>query len=257
MLWQERSVNKQFATDHPLGVKNLIVSGCSFTFNNHLTEPVAWPYYLRDICGFEQVYDTSMPGAGNYHIASSLQWALELDPVDPADSLVIVMWSGNDRDDYVAPDSNGKGATDFEFRYTANCFSGQTGGSDESSRGNVREGLKNLAITKTYESRAVENFLYAVSLESYLKQKGYKFIFVEYMDRSLPARSLDFDIRTWLPPTQQQRYTAMFTPMTDPYAWALRTDQLWDDDYHPSPNGHLSWTREILIPRIKKLYALD
>jgi hypothetical protein len=107
MIFKVRpNIKKQFDTVHNFDIKNLIVGGCSFTYNNHETSAVTWPYYLRDLGGFEQVLDCSLPGAGNSHIADSLQWALEVDRPEPADSLVIVMWSGCDRDDYICPEEN-------------------------------------------------------------------------------------------------------------------------------------------------------
>ena len=120
MIFKTRpGIKKQFDTVHDFGIKNLIVSGCSFTYNNHETSASTWPYYLKDLGGFDQVLDCSMPGAGNYHIASSLQWAIEMQNPDPTNSLVIVMWSGNDRDDYICPQSI---ITDYPFKFMIYFF---------------------------------------------------------------------------------------------------------------------------------------
>ena len=128
MIFHQRpGIQKQFETVFDFNIKNLIVSGCSFTHNNSMSASVTWPYYLRDLGGFENVLDTSLPGAGNYHISNSLIWALESESTDPKQSLVIVMWSGNDRDDWITPVSN-INQYPFEFKYSDNVMSAIAGG---------------------------------------------------------------------------------------------------------------------------------
>ena len=39
-------------------IKNLVVSGCSFTDSTSCTTmPVTWPAYLKERCGFDQIID--------------------------------------------------------------------------------------------------------------------------------------------------------------------------------------------------------
>ena len=255
MIFNTLDIEKRFETVCNFGIKNLIVSGCSFTFNNSLFTPVTWPYYLRDLGGFERVYDTSLPGVGNYHIASSLQLALELDPIDPKESLVIVMWSGNDRDDYLCPDSNDNGNYPCEFRYSKNVITGITGGSNPESAGNTKQGLKELAATKTPESRAYENYLLTIGLKNYLENNGYRYIFLDYIDRTLPNRTWDFSIEQYLPKQLATNYKNSKTDIDSPYAYCLKNDLLHDDDFHPTPDGHLTWTKQVLIPHLKTLFG--
>lgn len=252
MSFKVRNIKKQFDIIHNFGFKNLIVSGCSFTYNNHDTAAVTWPYYLRDLGNFEQVYDCSMPGAGNHHISNTLQWALDNNNLDPKESLVIVMWSGNDRDDYICPDSNISGYP-FRVKYSNTVSSGITGGLDVKANGNTVKGLKNFSLCKDYESRSIENYLFIRSLWNFLTVNGYQFIFLDYLDRNLISRTLDFDIRKYLPDTIKQKFNQMMTPITDPYEWAIRHNLLTDDDFHPSPDGHLSWTKKILVPELIKI----
>ena len=256
MIFKTRpNLQKQFETIHNFGIQNLIVSGCSFTYNNHETSAVTWPYYLRDLGGFEQVLDCSLPGAGNSHITNSLQWALEVDRPDPANSLVIVMWSGCDRDDYICSDSNDNKRYPFSFQYTDSIISGISGGMSDQALGNTIVGLKNLAQTKTLESRAIENYLYINGLWHYLKNSKYKFIFLNFLDANLPSRTCHFDITKYLPTTIKNQYNLMLTNVTDPYTWALKNDLLTNDDFHPSPDGHLDWTRKILLPKLQTIIA--
>ena len=245
-------IKKQFDTVHDFGIKNLIVSVCSFTYNNHETAAVTWPYYLKDIGGFDQVLDCSLPGAGNYHIANSLQWAIEMDKPDPNDSLVIVMWSGNDRDDYICPKSIINDYP-FKFNYSDNVMSGITGGSHAGAGGNTAKGLKELAQTKTLESRAIENYLIISSLYNFLQNKGYKFIFLDYLDRSLPSRTSDFNTKKYLPSELNDNLEKIITHITDLYTWGLGRNYLLSDLLHPTIDGHLTWSKEILLPTIKSL----
>ena len=39
----------------------------------------------------------------------------------------------------------------------------------------------------------------------------------------------------------------------DLYSFALRNQMMEDDEYHPSPNGHLEFTKQILLPELKTL----
>lgn len=196
--------------------------------------------------------DCSLPGAGNHHIANSLQWAIEVDKPNPADSLVIVMWSGNDRDDYISPIENSRNYS-FIFKYDDNIISGITGGASADSRGNTRKGLLDLANTKTVKSRAIENYLYIVNLWNFLQNKGYKFLFLDYIDRSLPSRTVDFDIKEYLPSDVGVNLTNMITNVMTPYNWAIKHNLLTEDDFHPSPDGHLDWTRTVLLPKLQAI----
>ena len=92
MIFKTRpNIKKQFDTIADLGIDNLIVSGCSFTHNNYNSSAVKWPYFLKDLGGFKQVLDCSLPGAGNQHISNSLLWALNIDQPDPKNSLIVVV----------------------------------------------------------------------------------------------------------------------------------------------------------------------
>jgi hypothetical protein len=257
------NIPKTLDTIQNLGFMNLIVSGCSFTHNGVIKgtythndyQQVSWPYWLRDLGGFDLVLDTSMGGAGNYHISHSLQWAIEMEPPDVNKSLVIVMWSGNDRDDYICPTSNISDHYQVKFNYNSTVGTGLTGGSALESVGNTYNGLKQLALTKTHESRAIENYLYIRGMWSFLTAAGYKFIFLKWLDPSLPSRSLEFDIKKYLPVLLQKKLDSMILDITDPYTYALKNDLLRDDDLHPSSDGHLNWAKQVLFPKLQTIFS--
>ena len=241
-----------FSVVKDFGYQNLVVGGCSFTYNNSESHACTWPYYLKDFGNFKKVYDCSLPGAGNYHISHSLKWALTTEPLDPTDTLVIAMFSGNDRDDVICSTNS---LNDYSMRhlYTRHAVSGITGGCDINSKGNTKQGLDCVKHIKDKHSRAIENYLYIDSLKAWLDQKGYKSIFLDYLDRKLPHRTSDFDIREYLPESCIIRLDEIFVACANIYGFALRNNLLSDDDLHPSPDGHLAWTKKCLIPCLESL----
>jgi hypothetical protein len=255
MIFKTRGVKKQFNTIHNFGIQNLIVSGCSFTHNNHNTVAVAWPYYLKDLGGFDQVLDCSLPGAGNSHISDSLIWGLEIERPDPANSLVIVMWSGHDRDDYICPKEYINNYPE-QFYYNKNVMSSITGGNaPESAGNNISDGLKKLSMTKTLESRAIENYLCIAKTYQYLKSLNYKFLFLNFINPTLEpvGGSNSFDIKKYLPTPAKQKLNSMITEIVDPYHFSVRHNFLGGDDFHPIPFGHLRWTKKVLIPHLQTI----
>lgn len=249
-MFKVRSLKKQFETLHDFNLKSLIVSGCSFTYNNSEDHSCAWPYYLRDLGGFEQVYDCSMPGAGNYHISHALQWNLETSNLDPKESLVIVMWSGNDRDDCILSKDSCNPSYPFKFNYETGVMAGITGGSYSSAGGN-NSNLRTVISIKDKKSRSIENYLYINNLKCYLDQAGYKSVFLNYMLRDMPNWP-DFEIQEFLPKLLKKKFNSLFTNIETIHKYSVTHGLLMSDDlFHPTPQGHLSWTKEILLPSLK------
>jgi len=83
----------------------------------------------------------------------------------------------------------------------------------------------------------------------------YKFIFLKWLDPSLPNITLEFDIKKYLPVLLQKKLNSMILNITDPYTYALKNDLLKDDDLHPSPDGHLNWTTQILLPKLQTIFS--
>lgn len=248
-----RSIPKQFETQIELGYKNLLVSGCSFTYNNSDEHSCTWPYYLRDLGGFDTVYDCSLPAAGNQHIHNSLIYAIDQHQFDSAETFVIVLWSGNDRDDVLC-NSDQLSAGSFRYFYDTKVELGYSGGTADGCGGNLPVALTDqLKTIKSVKSRAVENYIYISGLYNFLSNLNYPFLMLEYRDFALPARDQNFDLREHLPPQLVQRVDTMITNADENfYRFCVRNDYLSGDDYHPTPNGHLSWTREILLPMLSK-----
>jgi hypothetical protein len=243
----------KFSSIHDFGWKNLVTAGCSFTYNNSTEHVCSWPYYLKGLGGFKRVFDCSLPGAGNFHISHSSRWALLNSPeLDPTDTLVVIMWSGNDRDDFIC---SADSLNDYPavHNYDSGICTGITGGTYEKAIGNIDIDLLGIKSIKNKKTRAVENFLYIESLKTWLEQKGFTFVFLDYIDRSLPNLTLDFDIRPFLPDPMRKQLESMISKCRDPYSFCLKNDLIDVDDFHPTPTGYLTWTREILIPHLMSL----
>jgi hypothetical protein len=99
---QKHNIKRNFENTVDLGFKNLVVGGCSFTNTiNGGNVPTTWPYYLRDLANIQEVFSCAVPGAGNYFISQSIIWGIETKKLHPDETLIVVMWSGTNREDEI------------------------------------------------------------------------------------------------------------------------------------------------------------
>ena len=227
-----RNTPRVFDIINDLGYKNLLVGGCSFTFNISDTDSSSWPYYIRDKCGFDQVYDCSVQGASNYQILTSITYSIETTLLDPKDTLVIVMWSGYTRDSEIV----GKNITDhkdyvYDYTKTVKC---------------VNTSNKN----KTLDSYSLENYVYIILLWEYLNSKGYNTVFLNFVEPGVPSRDSTFAITKFLPPELGTKFKLKFSSIENFYTYCVKNDLLQDDDFHPTMQGHLSWAHNVLAPSL-------
>jgi hypothetical protein len=227
-----RNTPRVFKTINNLGYKNLLVGGCSFTYNISDTDSSSWPYYIRDKCGFNEVYDCSIQGAGNYQIMTSVIHALETTPLDPKDTLIIVMWSGYGRDNVIIG-KNVPTHPGFGYNYTDHVKCVPFSHKD-----------------KTRHSRSIENYIYVVLLWEYLKSKGYNTVFLNFVEPGMPSRDATFDITKFLPLDLANRFKLMFSPVENFYKYCVKNNLLQKDDFHPTMEGHLRWAHDILAPAL-------
>jgi hypothetical protein len=252
-------ISKRYETIHDFCTENLIVSGCSFTYNCSEEEPTSWPYYLRDFGGFKNVLDCSLVGAGNSHISSALIWGLENDQPPADNSLIVVMWSGNDRDDFICPSSIIKTDTRAKFYYTDEVMTARTGGCHSKITTNTiyNNSIKEFTMSKNNASRAVENYIYFTTTWHYLTSRGYKFVFLNFLDSSIPSVTQHFNIKNYLPKQLSINVDRMFLNITDLYTWSVNNNLLSDDNYHPGPGSHITWTRQVLLPKLRKTFSVN
>jgi hypothetical protein len=242
-----RTIPRTFTPEINFGYSNLLVSGSSFTYNNSNKHVVSWPYYLRDLGGFQQVLDCSCPGAGNKHIHDSIILAIENDlSITPKNTFVAIMWTGYDKDDFIVDPATVKSHAQDRYQYTDQASLGMTGGLVGSS--NLIISVENIKKTKSYHSRAIDSYLSIIGLENYLQAKQFKFVFVEC---STPGtkRDTNFEINDYLNSQQSQSIKSLLRtiqPNLGDYAEKNIANSV--DGYHPTADDQLGWTREVLLP---------
>jgi hypothetical protein len=253
---QRHHIKRNFEPVVDLGFKNLVVGGCSFTHTySKSTGPTTWPYYLRDLASIREVFSCAMPGAGNYFISQSVIWGLETKKLPTDETLVIVMWSGHDREDEIFSSDAIDSDSNFVYQFTDKVCHGIPGAPTRNGDGNTQWfGYRDIYKFKSVESRAVENAVWKIGLKGYLDALGYQSIFVNFLDPAFPNRTNDFDIVKFLPDTVKTTYNSIIDPVQDIYSFCLKRMLLGDDNFHPSPNGHLAWARDALLPYCKNKF---
>ena len=227
-----RSTPRVFPVINDLKYKNLVVGGCSFTYNISDTDSSSWPYYLRDKCDFEQVYDCSIEGASNYQIFSSVVYALETNDLDPKETLVIIMWSGYGRDGEIVSTDR---LVDKKYAYAYD---------DQTSCIMLPQNKH-----KNEKSQALENYIYLTSVWHYLKNQNYQFVFLNFVDPTLRT-NYTFNIELFLPADLKKKFKSMFTDIENFFVYCVKHNQLQEENLHPTMQGHLDWTHYVLAPAL-------
>jgi len=208
---------------------------------------ITWPVYTRDLLGFKNLYDCSCSGAGNKHIHDSIIYEIETNEnINPNNTFVVVMWSGFNRDDFIA-DSDAI-SEPFDpahiYEYDENVWLAYTGG--EMGVGNTSLSMDNVKKIKSYRSRCIDNFIQMKSLESYLQNNNYQYVFTNFW---LDARAQGYDIDEYL---GNLTLPEMLEPTIGEYAHIKHLKAL-HDDFHPTSWLNMKWAEKILLPKIKSI----
>jgi hypothetical protein len=239
MIAKVRKISKQFSQTHTSLHKKLLVSGCSFTYNNSESFLCSWPYYLKELAGFAQVYDCSQSGAGSNHIFNSVINEIETNSeINCDDTLIVVMWSGLSRTDVIATNDitrswHQMSNYDFDQKFSTFSIFNQVVG-DRSIPADLCTRYKKLIST---DAQIYESCLKIIALEAYLRQKGFSFVFTSWQD---PTQELNLvSIGSMIKPRLESLdYLGEFSMARN----------LIEEDGHPTPDGYLCWTREKLLP---------
>jgi len=244
----DRSISRQLPATHLSRFKNVLVSGCSFTFNPSSTEQQTWPYYLRDLCGFEEVYDASQMGAGTNHIFNSIINEIETNKnINSESTLVVIMWSSLQRTDVIATTDITKDyhrSSNYNFDNTFSTLS-IFNKAMESRHGKLQEDLCKIykrVVSPT--AQIYESILKILALRSYLIEKNFSFVFTNFYDPiwefELIQSTLTSKVSQYFDIKNKQHNLGDFFRITNQLALPI--------DAHPTPECHHRWTKEVLIP---------
>jgi len=241
MTSKTRNLKKIFNPTCQTSYDNLLVSGCSYTWNNSEEHTCAWPYYLRDLANFKQVYDCSQAGAGNTHIFNSIVDEIETNStITPSNTLLIIMWSGLSRADLIIPHS----LSDY-CHMPAHNYNDISSTLTLFAHGTIDKNSTLESLRKQYHSivrpvdQVLDSSIKIIALYHYLRSKGFRFIFTQWRD----TREVDF-----LQNSAITHWVNYLAPIEVLDSYAERNKLRIPNDGHPDPNAHLGWTREILLP---------
>jgi len=233
--------------------KKLVVSGCSFTHNNH-HDKCAWANLLADWSGMT-IVNLATPGAGNEHIANSLILYLEKNKLDPSNTLVMAMWSGIDRNDLIVSRKKYKIKTKHNTESYYDQFT------EHFMLGGVywnKEAIPKNSLVQEYNSMQDEKSLSMKSwlnfdkLTNYLTVKNYTYRYTTFTDilkngsnsgninflKELSTLDLSLNLDNWI-----------LTDKTDSLGeFTLYHDERIPGDGHPTVVGQERWVKEKLIP---------
>jgi len=197
------------------------------------------------------IVNLGIPGAGNSHISKSIILHIERNQLDPKETLVIPMWSGIARIDWIADRvlSNFKDTYPFTYNYDQHneLIVGGSWWHRENNKTHIIKTLIEYSKYQTTHSLALDSWLSMTSLINYLDAKEFKHYhtsilnhgfdqeekWIDY-DKELAELNLSLDKTNWI------------SPCIGNYCKEL--GMLQDDNFHPTMQGHEKWTREVLIP---------
>lgn len=229
--------------------KTLIVSGCSFTHNNH-DGHCTWGNSLAYWYGMD-IVNLAVPGAGNKHIANSIILYIEKNNLNYDEVLVMPMWSNFRRIDFITDRelSNFNSVISVPYKYDEynELVNGGVWWHDK-PRVHVEKVLVDYSKYQSNKSLALNSWLEINSLKNYLTVKGIDNYFTSYFDNSefineLSEIGLNMDYGNWV----------TYPCLGD---YAKEHGMVADDGFHPTIEGHETWAREVLVPFLTKKKVL-
>jgi len=215
----------------------LITSGCSFTASTQQTESAAsWPGFVKDRCNFDYCIDVSYPGAGNLYIKESIEYAVK-HLASGLNPLVLVMWSGLQRDEIKKSGNVGKPyLNDTTYKRT-----------------------KDTDVKKSKAAMLEQSVQLIQDLATFLEQKNISYAFTSFINllHKPYIHCIDPTYRFTEYKDKQtvKQIEKLFLPIAGEkhlYDWAFINDGLSEDNFHPTLEANLIWTDQILLPSLEK-----
>jgi hypothetical protein len=241
-------------------ITNLVVNGCSFTQGN------SWAQSVNSTLKPNNYKNLAQGGAGNFYISNSTIDYLSSSDLDPAETLVIIMWSGSGRKDIRI-----SGEWYYHFRnqycFLANAFNGNESEYYLFSGGLSNSWLSNSTVKQVFEwayklsdpvTLCKDTLMHIINLENYLKVHGYQYRFTGYVNqwsdvadhsplsgdyslghflKDVPMyKKYSFD--NWIFVDQERRCLGEF---------ATEIGEL-DNTGHPTGSAHRLFAKQIIMP---------
>jgi len=229
------------------GLTNLLVAGCSYTWNNSDQHACTWPYYLQRLLGMHQVLDCSQSGSGPDLAFNSIINEIVTNPlVNPETTMILVMWPELSRTDVIVTlDDMLERYHDMSlYRFTDNFANlsiynqtdqGHTAFDDLAAR------YKRVIATDAQE---YQSLLKMRSLAAALDNEDFYWMFLSWDQPDL-TRLKDLRI-----PDAVVKSLDLVEPIQTLASYARTTDQTIPGDGHPTSEAHLEWTRQVLLPHM-------
>lgn len=238
-------------------MKRLVVSGCSFTFENW-----NWPTYTAQSLSTE-LTNVGMGSQGNGIIARKLIFALKqlLKTENPENIIVGVMWSGVDRhDEYISVKGHHTAPNMSKWRNVNGFMENPTSITAHDYRKNwviMNPHWEDEYSTTWYRTFHSYVGSWVKTLESILlvqyfcKEKGIEYFMTTYMDIFKDFDKNDLDLSYLYEEIDFEK----FIPISGCYEWVKQNcgKEGLPEGYgiHPTPYGHQKFNEDVIIPFLR------
>jgi len=251
--------------------KHLVVSGCSFTSNLPAPddEPFQWPNLIAEWSGIK-LHNLAIPGAGNTHISNSIRLYLDINNLPPEETLVIVMWSGIDRIDFMTDPDASKFTSVYPFGYDySDSAELSLGGNwwNISNPCDIQKAIINYSKFQNNETYAIQSYLNMQSLSDYLSIRGYKYYFTSYFNYNILDKiegnndsGIDFFGILKKLNLSSDRFTWVALDPCQYFGnWSKKYSTLQQDNFHPGREAVERWPKEVLLPYLinERVFTYD
>lgn len=241
--------------------ENLVVSGCSFTTDEHVPTPGAWNW-ASTMCADTgmTIHNLATAGAGNTHIANSvILYLSQHAELTPENTLVMAMWSGVGRIDFAMSTrllSRPMAAACYYTPYVVNVIGGHWW--NNRSKDPETDVTRSFSKVQSDHSFAVISWLEMQKLSDFLTARSFvhRFTsFVNYSDNAIKGdalvvpfeqclrdQGLTLDRTNWLPLAPEDHFGD----------WCRIRGLLTEDEFHPGADGPQRWPREVLMPVLQQ-----
>lgn len=243
-------------------ITNLVINGCSYTQGD------SWAHSVNAALRPKNYQNLAHSGAGNFYISNSTIDYLSSSNSDPAETLVVVMWSGSGRKDLRI---SGEWYYYFkeQYMYGAKSFNGNESEYYLFSGGLSNSWMANPTTKKVFEwayklsdpvSLCKDTLMHIMHLENYLKTHNYQYRFAGFVNQwsdtiehspicgdyslghflaDVPVyKNYSFD--NWIFSDQSRNCLGEF---------ASSIGEL-DSTCHPTPTAHKLFAEQVIIPAL-------